>query len=175
MSARETASIREQPGLLPPPLAQAREVAVDALDVGGHAGLVAAQVGAKLQVLFGGEVREGAAAVGHVGHAQAHDVLGGLAVDALAARTARTKETDFALRCRHHRAQRAQRRRLAGAVGAKQRRDRPLVDREREAVQHPGRAVARVQVAHLEQRCRHPRASALRGSVAAPVAPVAPR
>ena len=84
---------RERAGLLRAPLLEAREVAVHALQVRLHGVLVLARVGAEAQVLLGGQVDEGAAAVGHMGDAQAHDVLGGAAVDALAG------EADLALAC----------------------------------------------------------------------------
>ena len=67
-----------------------------------------------------------------------------LRVDALAA------EAHLALRP-DHRAQRAQRRRLAGAVGAEQGRDRALGHAEADAVQHARQAVAGVQVDDVEQ------------------------
>ena len=38
---------------------------------------VLARIGAQAQVLFGAEMGEGAASVGHMRDAQAHDVLGG--------------------------------------------------------------------------------------------------
>jgi len=109
--------------------------------------LVRARVSAEPQVFLGGEVDEGATAVRHVRDAQAHDVLGRAAVDA------RATETDFS-RGLHHGAERAQRSRLAGAVGAEQGGDRSFLEAEADAVKHPGRAVGRVQVGDFEQR-RH--------------------
>ena len=54
----------------------------------------------------------------------------------------------------HHAANRAQRSRLAGAVGAEQRRDRALLEDEVDAVQHPRRPVGGVQLGDFQQR-RH--------------------
>src|SRR6185436_13765624 len=99
---------RKRARLLAAPLAQARKVAVHALEIALDVLAVAPGIGAEPEVLFGAEVEEGAAAVGNVRYAHAHDVLGGAAVDALA------RETDFALRA-HHRAQCAQGRGLARA------------------------------------------------------------
>ena len=59
-----------------------------------------------------------------MGDAEPHDVLGRLAVDPLAG------EADLAGAAHHHVADRAQRRGLAGAVGAQERGDAAFLDRE---------------------------------------------
>src|SRR4029079_1010079 len=57
-------------------------------------------------------------------------------------------------RAPHRARDRAERRRLAGAVGAEHGDDRALLDRERDPVQHVDGAVARLDVLELEE-CRH--------------------
>src|SRR5437667_359122 len=115
---------------------------VVALDVGGRArehyssGLD--EVGAV------GEVEEGAATVGNVRDAQARDVLGAAAVDAL------TAKTDLALDL-HHAAQGAQGRRLACAVRPEQGGDRLFLHCEADPVDHPRGAVGGVEPGYLEQ------------------------
>src|ERR1035437_6959550 len=113
-------------------LLQARKIRVDALEILLYRPLVLAHIGAQAQVFFGGEIDESAAAVRNMGDAQAHDVLGRAAVDARAA------ETDLT-RGLHHGAERAQRSRLAGAVGAEQRGDRAVLEDKVDAVEHPRR------------------------------------
>ena len=101
----------QRAGLLVAPLLQDREAREHALHVLHHLGLVAAHVGAQAQVLLDRQAGEGAAPVGHVGHAHAHHGLGGLADQLLAVEQDAAAGLD-------HLAQRAQRGRLAGAVGA---------------------------------------------------------
>src|SRR5881628_2543738 len=105
---------------------------------------VPARVCAQAQVLLGGEVEEGAATVGNVRDAQARDVLGAAAVDAL------TAKTDLALGL-HHAAQGAQGRRLARAVRPEQGRDRLFLHCEDDPVDHPRGAVGGVEAGYLEQ------------------------
>jgi hypothetical protein len=76
--------------------------------------------------------------------AQAHDVFGRAPLDAFPG------EADLALGL-HHRAHRAQRGRLAGAVGAEERGNAPLLEREVEAVEHAGVPVGGAQVLDLKQ------------------------
>jgi hypothetical protein len=83
-----------------------------------------------------------------VGDAAPHDVLGREAVDPLAG------QRDLALGADHV-ADRAQGRRLAGAVGAEQGRDRPFGKAEADAVQDPRQAVAGLKVHDVEQRRGH--------------------
>jgi hypothetical protein len=108
---------------------------------------IAAGVGAELEVLLGGQLEKGAAPVGHVGDAAARDLLGLASVDAARA------ERDLALHA-HHAADRAQRRGLAGAIGAEDGGDAAFVDREVDAVQHLGLRIECAQIAGFEQR-RH--------------------
>ena len=112
-----------------------------------HLGLVAAHVGAQAQVLLDRQAGEGAAAVGHVGHAHAHHRLGGLAHQLLAVELDAAAGLD-------HLAQRAQRGRLAGAVGAEDGGDVAGLEREVHVVQHLRRAVRRAQLVHF-QELRH--------------------
>ena len=128
---------------MPAPLPQNREVSEHALHVGGHRFAVAAGIGAKHQVVLDREAGEGAAPVGHVRDAAPHDFLGRLAVDR------RAVEDDFAGHL-DHAAHRAQRRGLAGAVGAEDGRDAAPADREVEAEQHLGRSVAAFQSGDFE-------------------------
>src|SRR6185503_5113417 len=107
---------------------------------------VAAPDRAEPEVLLDGEPQERAAALRHVADAEPDDVLGGAAVDALAA------EPDLAARADAHVADRAQRRGLAGAVGAEQRDHAALVDLEVDAVQHLAGAIRRIDAVQLEQR-----------------------
>jgi hypothetical protein len=81
--------------LLPAALLQPRKVAVDALEILLHGGLVAARVGAEPEVLLGGESHEGTAPFRHVGDAVPRDGLGRLAADGVAV------ERDFALGANH--------------------------------------------------------------------------
>ena len=85
-------------------------------------------MGAELQVLLGGELEKGAAAIGHVRDAAARNLLGSLAIDAAGV------EADFSLRPDHP-AHGAQGRGLAGAVGAEDRGDAALVQSKVYAVQ----------------------------------------
>ena len=135
---------RQRACLLPAALPQLREIAEDPLQVGFDCGTVLARVCAQAQVLLGGEVEEGAATVGNVRDAQACDVLGAAAVDAL------TAKTDLALGL-HHAAQGAQGRRLACAVRPKQGRDRLFLHCEADPVDHPRGAVGGVEPGYLEQ------------------------
>ena len=107
---------RERAGLLAVALLQAREIAVDALDVGGDLAAVAARHGADLQVLLDGLARERAAALRHMRDAEPHDVFGRACRDRLAV------EADLAVGAAHA-GERAQRGGLAGAVRAEQRGD----------------------------------------------------
>src|SRR6267378_143841 len=105
---------------------------------------ISARVCAQAQVLLGGEVEEGAATVGNVRDAQARDVLGAAAVDALASKT------DLALGL-HHAAQGAQGRGFAGAVRPEQGRDRLFLHCKADPVDHPRGAVGGVEPGYLEQ------------------------
>src|SRR5205085_809764 len=119
------------------------------------------RVRAHAQVLFGGEVQEGAAPVRHMRDAAAHDVFRWLAVDAL------TAQRDLALRL-DHAADGTQRCRLAGAVRAQDGGDAALAHVEVHAVQHARGAVLRVQVAHLQdgRHCSPPRYALITFSLA---------
>ncbi len=66
----------ERPGRLPAALPEHREERENALEVGGHAGPVAAGVGADRQVLLDGEAREDLAALGREAHAAGDELPG---------------------------------------------------------------------------------------------------
>ena len=85
-----------------------------------------------------------------MGDAEPHDVLGRLAVDALAGKADLAGRKPY-----HHVAEGAQGRGLAGAVGAQERGDAALLDRKRELAQHLRRAVGGVELARLEDRRHH--------------------
>src|SRR5256886_9969448 len=121
------------------------EVAVHALEVLRDAAAPASRVGAQAQVLLDGEVHERTAPLGRVADAEPHQVFRRAPVDAL------PREADLARRA-DHAAHRAQRRRLARAVGAENRGDAALLDGEVDAVQHLRPAILRLEPARLEQR-----------------------
>src|SRR5205085_8172503 len=87
---------------------------------------------------------EVAAALGYVGKPAAHDPL------RRAAEQLGAVEAHAALRARDAR-ERAQRRRLARAVGAEDRHDLALVDGEREVADHGHRPVAGLEALDLEE------------------------
>ena len=162
---------RQRAGLLVEARLQDGKVLVDHLAVALDRRLVGARVGGNAQVLVDAEVGEGAAAFRYVADAAAHDLLRRHADDRAAV------ELDRALRT-HHAADGAQRRRLAGAVGAEQRGDAALRQREAHVVQRLRLSVVGLQALHLEQRChvRPPfrgRRGSRRGSSAPP--PACPR
>ena len=95
----------------------------------------APRVRAEAQVLPHRELGERAAALGHVGDAEARDGVGPARAEPLAG------EAELAV-APHRARDRAQRRRLAGAVRAEHGRDLALVDGERDAVQRLHRPVA---------------------------------
>ncbi len=135
----------QQPGRLGAPLLQDREIAVDHLHVGGDAGFVMPRHGAELKVVLDGLLGEGAAAVGHVGHAEADDVLGLRCDDGF------VTQADVA-GAAHHAADGAQRGAFAGAVGAEQGGDAAFRDGEIDAVQGGGLAVIGVQILDGQER-----------------------
>src|SRR5207245_6222419 len=104
------------------------EVAVHALEVLRDTAAPAPRVGAQAQVLLDGEVHERAAPLGRVADAEPHQVFRRAPVDAL------PREADLARRA-DHAAHRAQRRRLARAVGAQNRGDAALLAGAVDAVQ----------------------------------------
>ena len=128
----------------------------------GDRGAVAPGHSAQLQILFDAHADESAARLRHMGDPEAHDVLGGPAGDRLAV------EADLAAHP-HHAADRAQRRRLAGAVGAEQGDDAALGKLEVEPVQRLALPVKGAQAMHLEHhRPRPPAGSPVRASLGLP-------
>jgi hypothetical protein len=110
---------------------------------------VAPGVGAQAQVLGNAQLHEGAPALGDVTHAQAHDVLGGPALDA------RAPERDLAGGL-HHAAHGAQGRGLAGAVGAEDRGDPALGHLEAQPAQDSRVTVASLEIAHVQESGHQP-------------------
>jgi hypothetical protein len=135
-------------GLLLHALLEPRKVAEDPLELVPDPLLVLAGVGGNAQVLIDGERREGAAALRHVGDPEPHDLLGRHAAQVLAVEPDRTFGA-------HHVADGAERRRLAGAVGAQQGGDAAGLDREADVVQRLGLAVERLERLHFQQRGHH--------------------
>ena len=124
---------------------QPGEVLEDARRLLAQRAPLAADVRAHAEVLPDGQLREEAAALGNVRDAGARDRV------RLAARDRLAVEDDLA-GLAHDSRDRAQRRRLAGAVGAEQRDDLAFLHRQRDAVQGLDRPVARLDVAQLKQR-----------------------
>ena len=92
------------------------------------------------QILLGGEVLEHAPALEHLDQAEPRDVVRPHAVDATVAEL-HGALCDLAALGAQHAGDGLQRRRLAGAVGAQQRRDLPIADVDRHALQDEDDAV----------------------------------
>src|SRR6202011_3594599 len=105
----------------------------------------AARHRAELQILLDRDLQEGAATLRHMGDAETHDVLGRPTRDLPAF------EGDVASGV-HHAAQRAQHRRLAGAVGAEQGPDMALREAEADAVKRLVLAVEGIKAPDLKHR-----------------------
>src|SRR4029077_5708205 len=99
------------------------------------------------QILLDAQVHERAASLRSVRDAEAHDVLGGLAVDPLAVEA----HLPAGL---HHAAHRPDRVGLDGYVGPEDRGDAAALHREREPVEHLGPPVLGGQIFRFQQR-RH--------------------
>src|SRR5581483_3297650 len=138
---------RQRTGLLGAALLEAREIAIDPVDVVSDRAAAAACHRADLEILLDGLAGKSAAALRHMRDAEPHDVFGGAAVDRLVV------EANAPLRAAHA-GERAQRRGLAGAVRAEQRRDAAFVDAERKPEQHLRGAVEGAELACL-QELRH--------------------
>ena len=131
---------------------------VDAVDIGGDGGAVAAGHRAQLQILLNRDARKRAPALRHMRDAEAHDVLGGAARDALAV------EADLAGGA-HHPGDGAQHRGLAGAVGTKQGADLARIQIEADLVEGLILAVIGVEPVHFEHHADTGRLFAGRPSV----------
>src|SRR3977135_2394730 len=123
-----------------PPLLEAREVRIDQLDPLLHRAAVLLDVAAGYKVLLGGQVLEHTAALEHLDETEPGDVMGAHAVDAPLAELDRALG-DFAALAVQHAGNGFQRRRLAGAVGAQQGRDRAFADADRHALEDEDDAV----------------------------------
>src|SRR6202040_1058983 len=119
------------------------EMRVDLLDVAGDAHSVIPHHGAELEIFLHGHADEGAPPLRHMGDPEAHDLLSGAAEERLAVEANLAAEPD-------HSAERAQRCRLAGAVGAEQRYNVALVECEVEAVERLVLPIEGTQLAHIE-------------------------
>jgi hypothetical protein len=139
---------RQRAGLLLDALLEPREIAEDAVALGGDHALVPVGVGRDAQILVDRQRGEGAAALGHVSDPEPHDLLGRHADQVLAG------EADAAFAA-HHVADRPERRRLARAVGAQQGGDAAFGDVEAHVVERLGLAVKGLQSLHFEQRQHH--------------------
>src|ERR1700739_83857 len=114
---------------------------VNLLDISRDGGAATSYHRAQLQVLFDCHADESTPALRHMGDPEAHDIFSGAAEKGLAVEASLTAEAK-------HSTERAQCRRLAGAIGAKQRYDIALVEREVEAVKSLVLTVKRTQPVH---------------------------
>ena len=149
----------QRAALLGGALAQAREQREHALEVGRDRVAVGAGEGAHLQVLEHGHAREDPATLRRLRDPQAHDAVGGEAVEALPVE-------DHGAPARPHRAEDgAEGGGLAGAVGADEGDDLPRLDGERDPAQGADIAVVGVHVVEGEHaRYRAPPGAAGSGS-----------
>src|SRR4051812_45999708 len=135
-----------RPALLALALLQAREQRVHAVQVLADALRVPARERAHLEVLEDRHAREDPPALGRLRDADLGDGVARQPLDLGAV------EDDAAHPRRHDARDRAQRRRLAGAVRADERDDLAFVDLERDALERLDRAVERVDVLDDEDR-----------------------
>ena len=133
--------------LLVPPALESREVAGDVLAVALRLAPVAAVIRADEEVLPDGQLGVDLPALGDVGDAEPRDRLGGLAADVLAPEDDAARPPDGAR-------DRAQRRRLAGAVRSEDGDRLAVVHRQRDAVERLDAAVTGIDTVQLQQR-RH--------------------
>ena len=130
----------QRAGRLAPPLRKDREQLAHRLEVAPVLVAVAADEGAKAQVLLDGQRRKDLAVLGDHRDAPAHDRLGCQPGDRLAA------EGDRALARRQHAHDSQKRRRLAGAIGADQGNQLAVLDLDRDAPERGDRTIVRVHV-----------------------------
>src|SRR5690606_25403535 len=71
----------QRAGLLTPPLAQPREIVVDALEIRGHRRSVLARDRGEAKILLDGQADEGAAPLRNVRDPLSNDLFGGQAAD----------------------------------------------------------------------------------------------
>lgn len=126
---------RQGTGQLAGTLLKARETGVDHFQRVCDLLLVLTGVRTHLEVLVNRQTGEHAAAFGHVGHAQANDLVTRGLDDLLAL------ELDRARLCRQHTADRVQGGGLARAVGADQSDDLALIDLKRHVLERVDHAV----------------------------------
>ena len=139
---------RQRARLLAPPLGEAREIAEHPVEVLPDRRSVGADVRSEPQVLFDGQIGEGAASVGHMRDAEARDRLRRQRADRPAAQP-------YLALAANEAGEGAQRGRLAGAVRAEEGGRAAVLDCEVEAEQRLDRPVEGRKVLHLEDRPAH--------------------
>ena len=129
------------------PLANAREIFVDALAGPVHAVAGLALQPAEFEILLDAHAGEQAAALRHIADAEPRDSAPtNCPISSLSA------ELDRSVRGRRDADQRLEQRRLAGAVAAQQRDDLVLVQREVDVVEDVALAVERIDIVDRQQR-----------------------
>ena len=118
---------RQRAGDLRAALLEPREHLVGVVHALLHERLVVDRVGAHVQVLLDGQLREDAPPLGHLHHAARDHLVRSHVSDVLAV------EVNAAFLGHEQAADRVERRRLAGAVGPDERHDLALVDGQRDA------------------------------------------
>ena len=118
--------------MLPAAGGKNRKISVHALHV--RVGPAGAGIGTKAQIFLDRQADEGSSPFRHMGHAQRCDLFGRAPIQPFAG------EQDFAFAA-HRAADGAQRRRLAGAIGAEQHRHAAFLDIDVEPVHDLGLAV----------------------------------
>src|SRR5262249_49820056 len=122
------------------PVREPRKVLVHALDAIAQARAITLHVAAGHEVFLGGQMLEDPPALEHLDHAAPDDVVGRQVIDALA-RQLDSALVDGAALGRQQAGDGLERRRLARAVGAEQRRDAALADVDRHALEDEDHAV----------------------------------
>ena len=140
---------RERAGRLILALLEAREELKDVLEVLLDASLVLAHEGAEVKVLHDRHLREDAAALRHLRDALLDDLMGADTGDAL------PQEGDAARLWLQEARDRAQRRRLAGAVRADERDDLAFIDFEADALERVDGAVVDVYIIDFQHGFCH--------------------
>ena len=138
----------QRSGQLRDAFAQARENIHDHFKVARAARFVAADPGAELQVFHHGESAKDAAPFGHMGHAEAHDAVGGDAGQF----TSFQRDRSF---IGQHAGDGAESGRLAGAIGPDQGEDFAALHVKGDAFDRPDVAVAHHEIIHPEHGVTH--------------------
>ena len=147
---------RQRLGGSPELLLQHRKEAEDTLEVGSHLRpLAALAVRAEREVVLNGQLREELLALLREGDAEAHHLVGGETAERPALEADRAAKRDQP-------GDRTHRRRLPGAVPAKQRDELAFADVQRQLVQHREAAVGHPQIADLKHPGLPPRPRTVR-------------